>query len=242
MTMITPSYLGETIEYSSLHACRSTLEDPTLTTLAPVMAASWPADRERLFRTTRMTAELLAITSLGGLAFAIVASEPVVRLIFGPEFVSAAPALPVLAAAFIFISFGYLNGNLLVTLGLQGRMLWISLIALVVNLCGNLILVPAVGFMGAAWMTMATEVIVCVASLALILRTLEMPLPKPGRIGRTVLAAALLTALLEALSVADASLVLLAVATCVAYPALLFALRAFGRDDLQALLRRTVAA
>ena len=33
MTMITPSYLGETIEYSSLHACRSTLEDPT--SLAP---------------------------------------------------------------------------------------------------------------------------------------------------------------------------------------------------------------
>ena len=32
MTMITPSYLGETIEYSSLHACRSTLEDPTYTT------------------------------------------------------------------------------------------------------------------------------------------------------------------------------------------------------------------
>ena len=31
MTMITPSYLGETIEYSSLHACRSTLEDPTAT-------------------------------------------------------------------------------------------------------------------------------------------------------------------------------------------------------------------
>ena len=31
MTMITPSYLGETIEYSSLHACRSTLEDPTYT-------------------------------------------------------------------------------------------------------------------------------------------------------------------------------------------------------------------
>ena len=34
MTMITPSYLGETIEYSSLHACRSTLEDPTLGALA----------------------------------------------------------------------------------------------------------------------------------------------------------------------------------------------------------------
>ena len=50
MTMITPSYLGETIEYSSLHACRSTLEDPTaaLTSATasvrvPAAAASAPA-------------------------------------------------------------------------------------------------------------------------------------------------------------------------------------------------------
>ena len=40
MTMITPSYLGETIEYSSLHACRSTLEDPTV----------WPRGWQRLQR------------------------------------------------------------------------------------------------------------------------------------------------------------------------------------------------
>ena len=39
MTMITPSYLGETIEYSSLHACRSTLEDPTTPTVAADEAA-----------------------------------------------------------------------------------------------------------------------------------------------------------------------------------------------------------
>ena len=36
MTMITPSYLGETIEYSSLHACRSTLEDPTFNDALPI--------------------------------------------------------------------------------------------------------------------------------------------------------------------------------------------------------------
>jgi O-antigen/teichoic acid export membrane protein len=121
-------------------------------------------------------------------------------------------------------------------------MLWISVVALAANLCGNLILVPTVGFMGAAWMTMITEVIVCVWSLALILRALGMGLPKPGRIGRSALAAALLTALLEALSAANASLAVLVVATCVAYPALLFALRACGREDVQALLRRTVPA
>ena len=42
MTMITPSYLGETIEYSSLHACRSTLEDPTYLTHEPSMSLSGP--------------------------------------------------------------------------------------------------------------------------------------------------------------------------------------------------------
>ena len=41
MTMITPSYLGETIEYSSLHACRSTLEDPTCCPWVPRPFISW---------------------------------------------------------------------------------------------------------------------------------------------------------------------------------------------------------
>ena len=41
MTMITPSYLGETIEYSSLHACRSTLEDPTFVTRTDGEVAGW---------------------------------------------------------------------------------------------------------------------------------------------------------------------------------------------------------
>ena len=42
MTMITPSYLGETIEYSSLHACRSTLEDPTCGAIS-IIVMSRPA-------------------------------------------------------------------------------------------------------------------------------------------------------------------------------------------------------
>ena len=52
MTMITPSYLGETIEYSSLHACRSTLEDPTAQTprigsIVPTIAPPLASNSER---------------------------------------------------------------------------------------------------------------------------------------------------------------------------------------------------
>ena len=45
MTMITPSYLGETIEYSSLHACRSTLEDPTPLMRRPIVLMLQPRRR-----------------------------------------------------------------------------------------------------------------------------------------------------------------------------------------------------
>jgi O-antigen/teichoic acid export membrane protein len=209
-----------------------------MTTLAPVLAASWPADRDRLLRTARLTGELLAVTSFGALAFVIVAAEPLVRLIFGEEFAAAAPALPVLGGAFVLICFGYLNGNLLLVLGLQRRLLRISLLALVVNVIGNLIFVPLFGFMGAAWMTLATEAVVFAAAFTLVLRRLELPRPKLGRIGRTAIAAALMGLGLGLLRLAGVPLGGLALTACVAYPALLIALRALGAEDVRFLLRR----
>ncbi len=213
-----------------------------LTTLTPIIAASWPAERERMLRVVRLAAELLTVGSLGALAFAAVAARPLVRLVFGAHFVDAAPALPVLGAAFVFICFGYLNGSLLAVLGLQGRLLRISLVALLVNLAGNLALVPAVGFMGAAWMTLLTEIVVCALSLRTILGRLEMPFPKPGRIGRTVLAAALLGAMLAGLKAVGAPLGALTAAACVCYPALLFGIRALVPADVSVLLRRRAPA
>ena len=212
-----------------------------LTTLAPIIAASWPSDRARMLRATRRTAELMAIASAGALAFAIVAATQIVRLIFGAEFVPAADALPVLGAAFVFICFGYLNGNVLVVMGLQKRLLLVSLLALVVNVAGNLALVPTVGFMGAAWMTLITEVIVFAASAYLILHALNMRIPNPGRIGRTVLAAVLLWAILTVIDQVDGSLAVLVPAACLAYPMLLFGLRAISMEDVGVVLGRGAA-
>jgi O-antigen/teichoic acid export membrane protein len=209
-----------------------------LTTLAPIMAASWPGNRARLLHTTRLSTEAMAVGSFGALAFVSVAATPLIRLFYGKAFIAAAPALPVLGAAFIFICFGYMNDNLLVIFGLQRRRLVISLVALVLNVVGNLILVPIDGFMGAAWMTLATEVVICAASLRLILRELDMPFPHPGRVGRTALAALLLAGALDGAKLLGAPLALLAVLACLLYPTLLFALRALSLDDLRILLRR----
>jgi O-antigen/teichoic acid export membrane protein len=209
-----------------------------LTTLAPVLAAAWPADRERLLRTAQLTAELLAVASFGALAFAIVAAEPLVRLIFGAEFAAASPILPVLGGAFVLICFGYLNGNLLLVLGLQKRMLSISLVALVVNVAGNLILVPVFGYMAAAWMTLATEAVVFAQATVLVRRELGLGRPAVGRIARTALAAVVLGVGLGLLRLDGAPLGVLIAAACVCYPALLYGLGAFDLEDVRVVLRR----
>lgn len=209
-----------------------------LTTMAPVIAASWPADVARMRRAARLAAELLAIASFGGVAFALTISDPVVRLIFGQQFVPGAAALPVLAGAFVFICFDYLTGNLIVVLGEQRRLMMISLAALVVNLAGNLIAVPLVGFMGAAWMTLATEIVVFLGSMGLILRRLELPLPRLGRIGRSGLAAAGLCGCLALLNQTAAPLWLSIAGGCAIYLALLLGIRAVSPQDLRILLRR----
>jgi O-antigen/teichoic acid export membrane protein len=213
-----------------------------LTTLAPVLAASWPHDPVRLRRTARLTAELLSVVSFGGLAFSIVAAGPVVRLIFGQAFSDAAPALPVLLGAFVLICYGYLNGNLLLVLGLQGKLLRISLLALVVNLIGNLILVPLFGFMGAAWMTLATEAVVFFMTSRLVVSRLGISRPALGRVARTALAALALGVSVGVLRLLGAPLGVLIGAACVLYPALLFGLRAIGPDDLRVVLSRGASA
>jgi O-antigen/teichoic acid export membrane protein len=213
-----------------------------LTTLSPIISASWPSQRDRMMHAVGLSAEFLTIGSLGALAFVIVAATPVVRLFFGAGFDAAAPALPVLGGAFVLICFGYLNGTLMLVLGIQRYMVPIGVAGLVLNVLGNLILVPAVGFMGAAWMTLLTEVLVFAASLVLILRTLELRSPPLGRMGRTFLAAALLGGGLSLLRLVSDSLVVLVVGAGLCYPLLLFGLRALALDDIRILLKREVLA
>jgi O-antigen/teichoic acid export membrane protein len=209
-----------------------------LTTLTPIIAASWATDRERMLRVVAVAAELLSVASLGILAFAIAASRPLVQVVFGQHFVPGANALPVLAGAFVFICFGYLNGSLLTVMGLQQKLLRISLVALAVNVAGNLVLVPLTGYMGAAWMTLATELAVFLQSARVIVLNLDAPPPALGKIARTILAAALMSGTLALLNHAGATLLELVLASGVVYGVLLLAFRALTLDDLRVFLRR----
>jgi O-antigen/teichoic acid export membrane protein len=208
-----------------------------LTTLAPIITALYISDRARMLRILTLAAEFLAIGSLGALGFAAVAAEPLMRLFFGEEFVPAAPALPVLGGAFVFICYGYLTGNLLLILGIQKKQIVVGLAGLVVNVIGNLILVPRYGFEGAAWMTLVTEVVVVGTGGYYVVRALGgLRVVSVGRLPRVFAAAATLTAALVAIKVAGGGLAVLSVAAAVLYPSLLIGCGAVSVAEIKSLL------
>jgi O-antigen/teichoic acid export membrane protein len=206
------------------------------TTFLPLVAAAHPADPERTRRMVQLAADYLAIGSLPALAFALVAAEPFIRLIFGDDFTDAAPALPVLMGAFVVICLGYLMGNMVVVLSLQRRFMIYAACALVFNVALNLALVPEYGFMAAAWITLATEILVVGLTARTVLVRLELR-PRLDRMARAVLAAGLMAGVVALLNAAGAPALVLMGATVV-YPALLLALRALSLGEIRELVGR----
>jgi O-antigen/teichoic acid export membrane protein len=208
-----------------------------MTTLFPLIASSYPTDQVRVRSLLQQAGEYLALASLPILGFTIVANHPIVTLLFGSSFSGAGPALPILMAAFVSISFGYLAGSMVVILELQRRFLAYAAFGLVLNVVLNLILIPRYGFLAAAWITLATEVAVLSLTARSILRVLAMK-PQFGRLLRTLGAAALMSGATAACRAAGLPLSVLVLVAGVSYIVAVGALRAVSVREVLAILRK----
>ena len=81
----------------------------------------------------------------------------IIEAIGGEAFLPSVAVLRILALALIFGYLNHLTGYTMIALGAEKQLLYLSLLALLINLAGNWILIPALGIVGAAWTTVATE-------------------------------------------------------------------------------------
>jgi O-antigen/teichoic acid export membrane protein len=207
-----------------------------MTTLFPIMAGLYPSDPERLKRMMQIAIDYLTIVALGGLALTLAAAEPIIEFLYGSDYVSGAAILPVLMAAFIPICIGNVAGNVIVAMDLQRRYIWFAGLGLLLNVPLNIVLIPEYGIEAAAWITLATEVVVVALSLWTVLRKIAMKLSMRS-ISLATLAATLSGVAVWGLSEAGTGALLLLAAMAVLYPALLLVLRALDLDQLRRLLR-----
>jgi O-antigen/teichoic acid export membrane protein len=206
-------------------------------TLMPIVSRLYPSRIGDARRLLQFALDVLAMFSLPALGFTLVASRPLMELIYGSHFVAASPALPILMGAFVLICCGYALGVFTLVLGLQSRFARYALAALVVNVALNLVFVPPYGYMAAAWVTLVTEALIMTLTGRAVLGRLAQRL-RFGRLLRVALAAAVSAGVTLALRELGANVIVLLVAATLAQLAALFALRALRPAELRAILRR----
>mgnify|MGYP000894723265 CR=1 FL=1 len=85
-------------------------------------------------------------------------AEPVILLLFKPEYIPSILALQIVVWVLPFIFVNYIQGSLLTAMNRQVTYLKITAASLVLNVGMNLVLIPLYSYLGAAFVTVITEI------------------------------------------------------------------------------------
>jgi polysaccharide transporter, PST family len=116
-------------------------------------------DRKKLFWQTGVLMFLGAMVVSGVVYFL---APWIIGVLSGNGFEKSILVLRILLVAMVFAYLGHLVGFTLIALGKQKQVLVVGLISLIVNIGGNLLLIPYFGINGAAWVTVFTELMAAV--------------------------------------------------------------------------------
>jgi len=94
-----------------------------------------------------------------------------IKVLAGDGYEASVRVLRVLSIALIFAYVSHLVGFTLIARGGQRVMLKMGITALVINFVANLIMIPKFGIMGAAWVTVLTESLMCVLMILALKKT-----------------------------------------------------------------------
>lgn len=163
-----------TVEIGAYSAADKVFEGLTIVP-GIVLAAMFPplarayGNREAQRRWALLLSAVLLGTGLTAGAVLAAGSVPIVSALYGSGFARAASSLRILglAAPSMFLNYGLTH--ILIARNLERRSLLFAGLALAVNLGANLLLLPRIGAMGAAWATMATETTMTVCCLGALL-------------------------------------------------------------------------
>jgi O-antigen/teichoic acid export membrane protein len=125
--------------------------------LIPTMAALHAQSPAAVTELYRRGVKYLLLTGLPIAAFGLVAAGPFVAFLFGPEYAPSAGAARILLPAAVFMFLSNFGETTLACIDRWRTIVVVSTACLLLNVGLNLILIPQLGYVGAAWATLATE-------------------------------------------------------------------------------------
>lgn len=179
----------------------------------PIMSRAAKEDMEKFKDIISKVTKVLIVLLAPLAAMTVVLSGEIIQIIAGKNFGESAGALDILifAAALIFLA--TLWSNAIIALGKQKKLVKIYFWGAVVNFGANLILIPRLSYIGAAWSTLATEFFVTLFMAVYLFKHIQY-LPQGLRLFKIVLSAivaALLVYWLKKIMHSDSSFVIISV-------------------------------
>jgi len=127
--------------------------------------------QEEKWKLTAGVGAAVFVVMAGVSTLAALLARPLIRLLFGPDFLPAVPAFVVLSIAMIFLGVNTIVSNYLASLSFPWFSVAVWVAAAGLNVVLNLFLIPAHGILGAAISSLVCYVLVLVAQVLYCART-----------------------------------------------------------------------
>ncbi len=166
-----------------------------------------------------------------GVGLLSVCGGPALRLLAQPNFYPAASVIPPVALSYALSGLVMCLSTGLIVAGRTRLVALIAAAGAAINIAFNLVLIPPLGMMGAAWSTLLTFAATCILTTWAVARS--YPVPVEGRrLAKVLVSAALLSALAATIRIQPSGLELVArAAVLLAVPGVLLALNFFSAEE-----------
>lgn len=194
----------------------------------PLLSRHAFSDRAEFIKTFRKAFDVISIFAIWFSVYVFVMSDWIVRIMGGSDFIAAGPVLKILSVAIFLIFFGNLGGYSVIALNLQKKAMWTYFVGAVVNVGGNLLLIPRYSYFAAASTTVVTELLITCLLFRLIQKKAGATASKTV-FGKAVLAVIIVAPLMFLLR---GNFVFASLAWLIYFP-ILFILGGFDKNDIQ---------
>lgn len=203
--------------------------------MLPLMAYQWSRNIKEKFKIYyQQSFDVMMLLAVPAMVGVILLAEPIMVLVAGVEFAGSAIALQILSVAVFGVYLGAVFGHASVAINKQKQVMWIFISDAVITLIGYLIFIPMYGMLGAAWMTVFSELYAGILLWIMIRKYSNTPLQfkAVNKIIFATLIMALVLWLLHFLPV----LVLVLLGACT-YGATLYLIGGISRDTIKEILK-----
>ena len=127
--------------------------------MLPLLAFSWSRNKRGEFKERyQLSFDMLMLFAIPVTVGTIMLAKPIMTLVAGAEFISAAIPLQILSLAVFGVFVGAVFGHTAVAIDKQKQTMWIYMSNAILSLAAYLYFIPRYGMYGAAWVTVFSEV------------------------------------------------------------------------------------